>query len=305
MRLLSSAISSARPLSIGILALICSISHATLPQDDRRAGGIAVLEVPALTTGAMYNGQSVAIVTENHKSYAVVGIPISETTGLHALKTDQGDINFTVIDHAYPEQHITLQDESKVTPDPEQLKRYEREALEQSNIYKSFTPAQGSEFPAFKLPAKAPFSSPFGFKRFFNGEPRAPHAGLDIAAAFGTVAHAPASGVVVQTGDYFFNGQTVMIDHGQGMISMLCHLSRIDVKIGQKVAQGEAIGLVGKTGRATGPHLHWGVSLNNARVDPLLVLPKHDLAEKADSNDKGDKKDVTAQAPTVAPANPD
>jgi len=77
----------------------------------------------------------------------------------------------------------------------------------------------------------------------------------------------------VQTGDYFFNGQTVMIDHGQGIISMLCHLSRIDVKIGQTVAQGDAIGLVGKTGRATGPHLHWSISMNNARVDPLLVIP--------------------------------
>jgi murein DD-endopeptidase MepM/ murein hydrolase activator NlpD len=109
-------------------------------------------------------------------------------------------------------------------------------------------------------------------RRFFNGEPRNPHAGVDIAIAEGTPAWAPADGTVVQTGDYFFNGRTVMIDHGNGVISMLCHLSRIEVKAGDRVRQGQTIGRVGKTGRATGPHLHWTVSINNARVDPLLLL---------------------------------
>jgi murein DD-endopeptidase MepM/ murein hydrolase activator NlpD len=89
----------------------------------------------------------------------------------------------------------------------------------------------------------------------------------------GKPAKAPADGVVVQTGDYFFNGRTVMIDHGQGFISMLCHLSKIKVKIGDSVKMGDVIGLVGQTGRATGPHLHWTVSLNNVRVDPVLLLP--------------------------------
>ena len=78
--------------------------------------------------------------------------------------------------------------------------------------------------------------------------------------------------MVVQTGDYFFNGRTVMIDHGNGVISMLCHLSRISVTGGQPVKRGETVGKVGKTGRATGPHLHWTVSINNARVDPQLLL---------------------------------
>ncbi len=248
-------------------------SHAVLPQDSRRAGGIAVIEVNAETKTATLDDQPVAIVLEGHKHYAVVGIPIAATTGSHTLKTDHGDLNFDVADYAYPEQHITLTDQSKVNPDPDQLKRYHDEAVEQGNIYKSFTSLQSASFPNLIWPAQGRISSPFGFKRFFNEEARAPHAGLDIAAGFGTVVHAPAGGIVVQTGDYFFNGQTVMIDHGQGIITMMCHLSRIDVKIGQTVAQGDPIGLVGKTGRATGPHLHFGVSLNNARVDPLLVLP--------------------------------
>ncbi len=262
------------PFLLIVLISWTTVSHAALPLDSRRAGGIAVLEVAAETKVASLDDQSVALVTEGGKHYAIVGIPISTTTGTHTLKTDHGDLNFNVSDYAYPEQHITLTDQSKVTPDPDQLKRYQTEAVEQNNVYKSFSTVQGTAFPTFIWPAHGRISSPFGFKRFFNEEPRAPHAGLDIAAGMGTVAHAPAAGIVVQTGDYFFNGQTVMIDHGQGIITMLCHLSRIDVTIGQTVAQGDPIGLVGKTGRATGPHLHFGVSLNNARVDPLLVLPE-------------------------------
>ncbi|MDE2422194.1 MAG: M23 family metallopeptidase [Gammaproteobacteria bacterium] len=264
---------SCTALFFSTLTLFVTSSHAALPQDSRHAGGIAVIEVAPDTKAANLEENPVALVIENGKTYAIVGIPISATTGTHTLTTDHGNIDFNVSDYAYPEQHITLKDTSKVNPDPEQLARYQREAVEQNNIYKSFTPIQTNSFPQFIWPAHGRISSPFGFKRFFNEEPRAPHAGIDIAAGLGTVAHAPASGVVVQTGDYFFNGQTVMIDHGQGIISMLCHLSRIDVKIGQSIAQGDPIGLVGMTGRATGPHLHFGVSLNNTRVDPMLVLP--------------------------------
>jgi murein DD-endopeptidase MepM/ murein hydrolase activator NlpD len=129
-------------------------------------------------------------------------------------------------------------------------------------------------WPSFIMPIKGKISSPFGLKRFFNGQSRDPHSGLDIAAPEGKVVVAPADGIVSQTGDYFFNGQTVMIDHGQGIISMMCHLSKIDVVKGQTIKQGDAIGKVGHTGRATGPHLHWGISINNARVNPLLVLDK-------------------------------
>lgn len=271
-------------LLFGTFSLLTAYAHAELPQDSRRAGGIAVIEVTPKTTTASFGERPVALVVEDNKKYAIVGLPITIATGVHILDTDVDHFDFTVADYAYPEQRLTITDQSKVSPDPEQLARYHREAVEQTTVYKNFSPVQVINFPKFIWPAHGIISSPFGFKRFFNDEPRAPHAGLDIAAGFGTVARAPANGVVVQTGDYFFNGQTVMIDHGQGIVTMLCHLSRIDVKIGQTVAQGEAIGLVGKTGRATGPHLHFGLSLNNARVDPLLVLPKDQFGSQATTN---------------------
>jgi len=230
-----------------------------------------------LTHTATFNQLPVALVEDAGRRYAVVGLPLDLATGTVLLDVALQDqthqqLPIEIQDHHYREQHLTIKDQSKVTPDAAQLERYAREATEQKAAYRVFSPALAPAFPSFIKPTAGRYSSPFGFKRFFNGEPRAPHAGLDIAAPTGQPVSAPAAGTVIQTGDYFFNGQTVMIDHGQGIVSMLCHLSRIDVKIGDPIVQGQPIGLVGATGRATGAHLHWTLSLNDARVDPKLVL---------------------------------
>ena len=123
-----------------------------------------------------------------------------------------------------------------------------------------------------RLPAVGPLSSRFGLRRVYNGELRSPHAGLDVAVAQGTTVIAAAAGDVIDTGDYFFNGKTVFVDHGQGLLTMYCHLSQIDVHPGDTVRRDQRIGLSGMTGRATGPHLHWSVILNGAMVDPELFI---------------------------------
>lgn len=254
-------------------------SNAQLPEDSRRAGGIALIMVSPQVISAQFKQRPVALVEHAGQRYAVVGLPLDLAIGEHSVALQHApDLveqrTILVQAHEYKTQHITLKDQSKVTPDAAQLERYAREAAEQKAAYQVFSTALNSAFPSFIKPTAGRYSSPFGFKRFFNGEPRAPHAGIDIAAPTGQPVLAPATGSVIQTGDYFFNGQTVMLDHGQGIVSMLCHLSRIDVKIGDLVTQGQPIGLVGATGRATGAHLHWTLSLNDARVDPMLVLPR-------------------------------
>ncbi|WP_373186490.1 peptidoglycan DD-metalloendopeptidase family protein [Halopseudomonas sp.] len=238
-------------------------------------GGVAVVTLPEQSEAprAHYQDQPLLVIREDGQRWiAIAGIPLTAKAGNEYIELADGEkVAFKVTDRKYPEQHIKLQNQQHVTPDPEHLKRIKRELDEQISAYKTFSARQPSNL-LFDRPVEGRLSSAFGLRRFFNGEERNPHSGLDFAAPTGTSIKAPAAGQVILVGNYFFNGKTVFVDHGQGLISMFCHLSAIDVKVGDELARGEHVGKVGATGRATGPHLHWNVSLNSTRVDPSIFI---------------------------------
>ncbi len=253
---------------------------AALPASEPVPGGIAIITVGTVAEKAphvAFQDNRVMVVRELDAWHAIVGLPLALALGKHTLTVtapngSKHHQSFDVNNKTYEEQRLIISDQRKVDPNPEDLARISREAAIQKKafmIWRNETP----DNLIFDMPAQGPFSSAFGLRRFFNGQPRQPHAGLDIAAAEGAPVTAPADGIVIETGNYFFNGNTVLLDHGLGLVSMYNHLSRIDVTPGMQLKRGQILGLIGKTGRATGAHLHWTVSLNNARVNPALFLP--------------------------------
>ena len=153
---------------------------------------------------------------------------------------------------------------------PEDLERSRRESRRLGEVFGRITPDILWD-DVFAVPIPNAEGSNFGHRRVFNDQPRNPHSGADISATSGTPIRSTNRGQVVETGDYFFNGNTVIVDHGLGVYSVYLHLSEIDVEPGQMVEKGEVVGLVGATGRVTGPHLHWGFRVQNARVDPFSL----------------------------------
>jgi hypothetical protein len=257
------------------------LAHASLPQSSNVPGGIAIIPLGSDSASAdmpqtWYGDQPVLVTSDHGLWYAVVGLPLDMTPGSHELRVKIGDVtkalDFMVNTKHYPEQHVTLEDKSKVELSAEDEARADRELAAIQELKRHWRAAQDTDL-AFILPVKGRLASRFGLRRYFNEEPRAPHAGIDVAVALGTPVKASAQGQVLAVDDYFFNGRTIFVDHGNGLITMYCHLERIDAKPGETVRKGQRIGLSGKTGRATGPHLHWSVVLNGAMVDPELFIP--------------------------------
>jgi murein DD-endopeptidase MepM/ murein hydrolase activator NlpD len=267
---------TARYLLISLLFL--PLMAAALPQESAVPGGVVILPLAPASAPrpeASFNTKPVMVVVENGLWQAVLGVPLDLKAGVHSLDVvkqgKSGQLLFTIGDKAYPTQHINIKDKSKVNPNQFDMARINRETARIDAALQHWTDQEQVPFD-FIWPVKGRVRGLFGRRRVFNGEPRKPHSGMDIAAATGTPILAPAAGITRGTGDYFFNGNTVFIDHGQGLVTMFCHLSRIDVKDGQAIKQGEVIGLVGATGRVTGPHLHLGISLNDERVEPTLFF---------------------------------
>jgi murein DD-endopeptidase MepM/ murein hydrolase activator NlpD len=208
---------------------------------------------------------------------ALVGIPLSATPGEARIVVQiegkaSRELAYTVEPKRYAEQRLKVEPKT-VDLSPEDLARFERERDHQKTVMAAFSEPLPASL-RMRVPTPGRRSSSFGLRRVFNGQARSPHSGMDIAAPTGTPVLTPLAGRVIDTGDYFFNGQTVWLDHGGGLLSMVCHLSAIDVSTGDVLEAGQRIGAVGATGRVTGPHLHWGVMLNRAMVDPALFLPE-------------------------------
>jgi len=249
-----------------------------LPEQLAVPGGIIKIPVAEISQTApkVYFYDKRVLVTSNETHWvALVGIPLSAKAGEHKLNiktaTNNQQLSFSVTDKDYPAQHITIKKKRMVTGFTEQdLKKIKADKIAMGKAKAIWTEQDiDAEFAA---PVDGRLSSLFGLKRFFNDIPKRPHNGLDIAAPTGTPILAPAPAKVIDTGNYYFNGNTVFLDHGQGLLSAYLHMNEITVKPGQLVNRGDALGTVGETGRVTGPHLHWIVYLNKVAVDPALFI---------------------------------
>jgi len=172
----------------------------------------------------------------------------------------------------WPEERIDGVPPSTVNPPPAIAERIKREQARVAEA-RLRDDARNDFAQTFIWPVQGRVSGRFGNRRVYNGEPGAAHSGMDIAAPEGVAVKAPAAGVVTFADPgLYLTGGTLLLDHGHGISSNFLHLSRLDVKVGDRVAQGQVVGAVGATGRATGPHLHWGMNWFDVRIDPLLVL---------------------------------
>ena len=255
-------------------AVLQSAEPAKLPfKPSPVPGGVAVIALPAKAAAPVvtYRGEPVLTRRSGPGWVAVVGIPLSAKPGEQAIEVDGRAVTFTVKPKRYPEQRVKLANQRHVTPNAEDEARIAREQVLMAPAWKAWPETLVPSL-SFRQPTPGDLTASFGLRRIFNGVPRSPHSGLDIRAPQGQAVRAPAPGRVVLTGDFFYSGNAVFIAHGEGVVSLLCHLSKISVKEGQVLQAGDLVGEVGKTGRASGPHLHWSLSLNNARVDPRLFL---------------------------------
>ena len=256
------------------VAAFTSVSQAAdLPKASLVPGGVFITPVegsadqaPAVT----FDGNRVLVLRSNDRWLAVVGIPLSTKLGAANVLVNEAPVAFNVVNKQYPTQSLKVAP-GKVDLSPEDDKRTSEESARIKAALATYSPNAPSSLRLLQ-PVPGARSSSYGSRRIFNNEPRNPHTAMDIAAPAGTPIKASADGKVIETGDFFLPGNTVIVDHGEGLITMYCHLSEIDVKVGDELKRGDVLGKVGKTGRVTGPHLHWAVALNQTFVDPELFL---------------------------------
>lgn len=218
--------------------------------------------------------------TSDDARFALLGIDLEKPAGKYELlvlaQTPAGEnvscgATIAVSEGHFAKESLTVKQQF-VEPNPEQLARAQEETKRLREIYDRVTPEKLWNGP-FRMPLDGDFKgSNFGKRRILNGHPGTPHGGMDFPAPTGTPVHAAQSGRVVLAEELYFSGNTVIVDHGLGIYTFYCHFSKIDAKVGDDVAAGTVLGEVGATGRVTGPHLHWALEVQKARVNPLELL---------------------------------
>lgn len=277
--------------SLSIFLLLMSYYAHALPEQALVPGGIALLQLPNYKqdTKVYFNNRRIAVFPYEDSWVAMAGIGLSTKPGDYSFSVRQADglkvnTSVNVAYKKYDEQRLTIKNKRKVNPNKDDTKRIVAESKRKKKAKKQFSEITPNA--DFIWPVNGRISSIFGLRRFFNDQERRPHSGLDIAAAEGTPIKATARGTVIDAGDFFFSGNMIYLDHGQGIISLYAHLSEIGVKPGDIVNQGDIIGKVGQTGRVTGPHLHFAVYANRTLIDPIFMLPRDGNPISTQSSEK-------------------
>lgn len=260
------------------------------PRESAVPGGVVTFKLPGAADEkpvVSHGGRPVMVVRQGNEWLAIVGLGLDLQPGEHYIEVQQPAadprrITFQVLPKKYRTQELKVAP-GMVNPSPENEARIEKEQKKVRAALDTFSPDAPATL-RLAQPVPGPRSSSFGLRRVFNGESRRPHSGMDIAALTGTPIKSPLAGKVLDVGEYYFNGGNVIVDHGQGLTTMYCHLSKIRVEVGQELKLGDVIGDVGATGRVTGPHLHWGVALSGVMVDPALFLPPPPAPAKKKTN---------------------
>lgn len=249
-----------------------------MPRVSAVQGGVArvVLEADESAPAARVNGRRVLVMRTEREWIALVGVGL-DAAPRSRLRLEverpngaQSQYEIRIVAGKYAVEHLNVPP-AQVDLPPEELARYQREQVHLREVLGTFTSMAPATLQLLQ-PVPGRRSATFGLRRYFNGQARRPHGGMDIAAPEGTPVIAAGTGRVADIGDYVFSGLTVILDHGQGMLSLYAHLKSIGVSAGQALAAGDAIGEVGATGRVTGPHLHFSVYLNAVAVNPALFL---------------------------------
>jgi len=273
--LLTLSIAVIAPLPVPMQAAPVSV---TMSARATQPGELVVLTIesvePALVSVRAFDRDWPAFAGAAGTSRVLIGIDLAVQPGRFPVEIAAGSQRTTrelvVLPRPFPTRRLTV-DPNLVNPPAEARERIERETRELERAWEQSANAPLWAGP-FVRPVPQAANSAFGTRSFYNGEARTPHGGADFSSPEGTPIKSPNAGRVVLAGSRYFTGGTVVIDHGLGVFSLFAHLSRIDVASGDEVKTGAVVGLVGATGRVTGPHLHWAVRVNGARIDPLSLL---------------------------------